>query len=887
MDYGLETALEMSGHEPRVQPGYGGYTGYGGGFGQGSASGNTPFSHSHPGHQQGWNMQQQNFQQGVVGPHGHPQPFNQSFQGHNNQFNNPNHQYRGPSPPPTYHHPNQGHHGPYSQPQGYPSGVVPFNAHGHPRQLPQPPPGIYTHNGLWVPQNAEASYQRPAPVPVTVPNPHLQAPNAPQGNPGFIARSTNQEGPLIFMEPANTIPFTNAQGTLHQHPPHQDRSYGPLDLNVPAKVPSPLLEIAKAEQPIHNNPNCRFPHPVSVACAVCGPPMRLHERFHTMPEQLWRPSLEVYARKVQAKGQTTLSPQQALSNSTSKHESKPRSALPSTAASAVPLLVIPAVQPIDPPAMPPLAIPLLAIPPPVPPLPAPPQATPPQAIPPQATPTQASPTQATPQATPLQATPPQATLPPSIPPPAAPPPSMLDNLLPLVTTAATISDPRAQFLAARDTFERVKALEESSSNPQAPPPRIPNPYLRMRDWAEVIGVNPRPGVGVSIANTNIRVRRPNCPSGAFGQRRFFQRPPEAIALLSNSTITTVGNPRETLITFPVDSAQNVLNDESEVKTRKANNKVNAGTPEEAAPDIHAEPALPLTPTEPTEQELAVIERAIPLAIGEIIQREPVVIQLALPPTPMQRESEGIVPALPLIPAEPTQQKLALIEPVLPLTPAEPTQQELEAKQQDLPVTLTPVQPAQQAAAGVEPALPLAPTEPTQQEVETKQQNLPEAPMQVQPPEPGQEVAPNEPTLPLDLVPTGPTQQHDHEIADNQQQSAQEREPTSTSQAEVHTEEQTVKKPTENPPAAEPATDQPRTTATNQPEPTDSDVHPEPTTQPQPRVAVFSWASIVAGDRQRERERIRLAAEADGTLLAMEDAKGLDNPPGLSGDALPE
>ncbi|RPB25581.1 hypothetical protein L211DRAFT_867089 [Terfezia boudieri ATCC MYA-4762] len=843
MDYGPDTVLEMSGHEPHPQPGYGGYSGD---FGQGCGGGNTLVNHGHLGHQQAWNMQQQNLQQGAMGAHGHPQPFNQSFQSHNNQSNNPNHQYGGPPHPPTYHHQNQGHHGPHVQPQGYSSGSISFNAHGHPRHLPQSQ-GTYTPNGLWVPQDAEVNCQRPVPVPVTV----SRSSNALQGNSGFEVRSTTQEGPLIFMEPANTIPFTTVQGTWYQHPPHKDRAYASLDLNVPAKVPSPLLEIAKAEQPIHNNPNCKFPHPASVACAVCGPPMRIHERFHTMPEALWRPSLEAYARQVQAEGQTTLSPQQPLSDSASKHEREPGSALPSATAPAVPLSAIPAVPTVNLPAIPP---------------PAPP---------------------------------PPATPPPSAPPSTAPPSSMLDNLLLPVTTLATISDPRARFLAARESFERVKALEESSSDPHAPPPRIPNPYLRMRDWAEIIGVNPLPGVGVNIANMNILVRRPDYPPGATGQRRFFLRPPEEIALLSNRTITTqAGNPGEALITTLADSAQGLLNDGSEKSD--VDNEANIDALEEkieAAPNrdgVVVEPALPLTPMEPTEPRPAIVELAIPMATGEVIQREPAVIGLVLPLTPIQliqRGNEAITPALPLAPAEPTQQRITLNEqPVLPLTPAEPTQQELEAKQQDLPVKLAPMQPAQQAAAAVEPALPLTPEEPTEQEVEGKQPNLPEAP--VQPPTPGQEVAAIESALTLGLTPTNLTQQFDHRITDNQQQSMLERD-MRTGEVEVHREEQTVRQHAEGPLAAEPATDQPCSAAPSQPEAIESDVYPEPpelSTQSQPIVderRVFSWASIVAGDRQREHERIRLAAKADGTLQTQEDAEGLDNLPGLPGDALPE
>ncbi|KAF8448413.1 hypothetical protein BGX38DRAFT_1188814, partial [Terfezia claveryi] len=823
MDYGPDTVLEMSGHEPHPQPGYGGYGGYGGDFGQGCAGGNTLVNHGHPGHQQAWNIQQQNFQQGAMGAHGHPQPFNQNFQSHNNQSKNPNHQYGGPPHPPTYHHQYQGHYGPHAQPQGYSSGGISFNAHGHPSHLPQSQ-GTYTQNGLWVPQDAEVNCQRPVPVSVTA----SKAPNAHQGNPGSEVRPTNQEGPVIFMEPANTIPFTTVQGTWYQHAPHKDRTYASLDLNVPAKVPSPLLEVAKAKQPIHNNPNCKFPHPASVACAVCGPPMRIHERFHTMPEALWRPSLEAYARKVQAEGQTTLSPQQPLSDSASKHEREPGSTLPSVTEPAVPLPAIPAVPNVVSPAIPPPATP-----------------------------------------------------PPSAPPCTAPPPSMLDNLLPPVTTLATIGDPRTQFLAARDTFERVKALEESSSNSNAPPQRIPNPYLRMRDWAEIIGVNPLPGVGVNIANMNILVRRPDYPRGATGQRRYFLRPPEEVALLSNRTITTQArNPGAALITSPADSAQGLLNDGSGKKG--VDNETNTDALEEkieAAPNrggVVVEPALPLTPMEPTEPKPEIIELAIPMASGEVIQREPAVIGLALPLTPMQliqRGNEAITPALPLTPEESTQQRITLNElPVLPLTPAEPTQQELEAKQQDLPVKLTPTQPAQQAAAAVEPALPLTPEEPTEQEVEAKQPNLPD-------------VAAIESTLPLGLTLTNPTQQSDHIIADNQQQSALERD-MRTGEVEVHREEQTVRQPAEGPPAAEPATDQPRTAALSQPEATDCDVLP---TQPQPKVderRVFSWASIVAGDRQREHERIRLAAKADGTLPTQEDAEGLDNPSGLAGYALP-
>lgn len=788
VDCGFDTVLEMSGHEPRLQLGYGGY-GSGLGHGYGGYT-STQF------HQQSWNMQPQNFQHGVAGSLGQSQTFNLSFQRHNNQFHNLNRQYGGPA---TNHHLNQGHHGPHLQSQGYPSGGDPFSVPSQPIHMPQLQ-GTYQRNGLWVPQETEAGFQRPTPVLVTASSPHLQAPNGPQGNSGFTVGFTNQQG--SFMEPVNALMTTD--GIWYQYPPHRDldRPYPPLDLNVPAEVPSPLLEIAKMEQPVHCNPNCKFPHPASVACALCGPPVRLHERFHTMPETLWRPSLGAYARKVQHEDQTAPDSHQPPLNDASQPELKAGGAFSSA--------VVPAVPPL---------------------------ATPASAIDPSA----AIDTPATP--------------PPGIPPPTVPSPSILDNLQLPVTTSNKTSDPGPQFHAARVNFERVKALEESSSNAQGPPPRIPNPYLRMRDWAEVIGVNPLPGVGVHMANMNIVVRRPDYPSGASGQSRYFQRPPEPITLCSNRPSTMhVGNPGETLPPL-TDSIQEGLGDEGKVETEEAGDVVGAGVLQENREDSegyrsdavgrHGHKSVqPLTPVEPTEQELEVIDLGLRLPPGEF---KPAVIEAALqlpPPvimTPMeliQRENEILIPDLPLTPAESIQRELVLIEPAgtlaQALTPAKPTQQEHEAKQEDLPVT--PARPALHECTVIEPALPLTPAEPTQHEVEAKQPNLLESPMQL----PEQEPAVVGPALPLDIM--AATHQ-DLELPDDQQEKMQETEPT---HVEVDTEA------AEAPLAADATTDQPLSTAPNQSEATGSGVHSEPATHPHPTAAdqrTFSWASIVAGGRQ--------------------------------------
>ena len=398
---------------------------------------------------------------------------------------------------------------------------------------------------------------------------------------------------------------------------------------------------------------------------------------------------------------------------------------------------------------------------------------------------------------------------------------------------------------------------------------------------------------------NIAVRRPDYPSGAAGQSRFFQRPPEAIATLSNSTTTMQGgNPEEALVTSLAYSAQSVLDNESEVPAKEADSEANAGGLEEnreAESDrndvVDIEPVLPLTPMEPTEQELAIVGQTIPLATVGVIQQERAFIEPALPLTPMQliqRENEVVAPTLPLAPAELTQQELVITEEVLPLTPAEPTRQELElAKRQDLPVMWTPVQPVQQKAAVVEPVPPLTPAEPIQQEIEAKKPIVPEVPVQF--PEPGQGVAVIESALPLNPA----SMELGHDTADNQQKSTQEGQLTRVGQADVHLEKQAVREPVEAPSATEPVTDQPRRTTPNQPEATGNRmhldwsrgqsrgwivrhacpldavsrhrldslntspelpkikvkiVHPRPATQPQPKAterSIFSWASIVA------------------------------------------